>query len=118
MSSNVPPWTLGWRLKRSLATTDMDAQEIGRRLGRRRGAISDWMNDHYKTPPAEAFLREWARLCDVSYDWLVDGDGAVEVPLRDLHERYADDALAATPEAVALSSDDSETSHTVKDCRP
>lgn len=102
-SRQIPAWSLGWRLKRSLALTDMDASAIGARIGRKRGAVSAWMNDH-GAPPADAFLHRWADLCDVSYDWLVTGEGSINEPLR--HSRQEGPAITPERDAALRAEDE------------
>ncbi len=94
----VPPWTLGWRLKRSLALTDMTADQMGVELNRKRGAVSNWMNDH-GAPPAKPFIREWARLCEVPYRWLLTGEGSHEEPVN--YTKAGRGKVAASDDAAA-----------------
>lgn len=70
---SVPPWTLGWRLQRSLAHADMRAEEMAEELGVVRATISRWMHDR-GGPPRPIYLKQWALRTGVPYDWLSTGE--------------------------------------------
>ena len=70
----VPPWTIGWRLRRSLAWAGLNQQQIADELGVSRMTVQRWLHDGTGTPPRRAFLRAWADICGVSLDWLIDGE--------------------------------------------
>lgn len=90
----VPRWTLGDRLKRSLRHAGMKAEDMAACLDVSRGTVSRWMNDE-GAPPRPVYLREWARLCDVPYDWLSGADTQASQRLRrrdDAFESMLDNA--------------------------
>lgn len=66
----VPELTLGWRLKMSLG--DMQVQDMADQLGVSRATVSRWMGDHGE-PPRKAFLKQWALISGVDYEWLETG---------------------------------------------
>jgi len=65
---SIPPWTIGWRLKRSLNFADISAQEMADELGVHVGTVSRWMNDH--EVPKRVYLRVWALRTGVPLEWL------------------------------------------------
>lgn len=70
MKSEVPPWTLGWRLQRSLGHAHVSVEQMAHELGVSRSTISRWMNDR-GTPPREIYVKRWAVVCGVPSDWLL-----------------------------------------------
>lgn len=81
----APTWTLGWRLKRSLAHGNVGAGEMADYLGYSKAQVSRYLNDKGE-PPRTQVLRLWALRCGVSLDWLAhgieapDGPGGQELP--------------------------------------
>lgn len=69
----VPEWTLGWRMRRSLAHAGITIEEIARKLSVTRSTISRWVNDK-GAPPRAIYLREWASLTGVPLTWLTTGE--------------------------------------------
>ena len=69
--ARIPPLTLGWRMRMAMEAADYTALEIAQELEVSRDTVARWIHD--TTVPHRVFLQEWARLCDVPYDWLVDG---------------------------------------------
>lgn len=91
----VPAITLGWRLRISLDRAGIKAEEMAHELGVHRGTVSRWMHD--ETPPRTIYLREWARITRVPFEWLA-GDAAAdtgEEQRRDIHENRPGDLLFA-----------------------
>lgn len=70
--NRVPSWTLGWRLKRSLAEAKVGAGDMADYLGYSKAQISRYLNDKGEPPRAQT-LRLWAMRCGVSFDWLAYG---------------------------------------------
>jgi transcriptional regulator with XRE-family HTH domain len=79
-TGNIPQWTLGWRMQRSLAHADITVSEIARDLGVSRATISRWLNDR-GAPPRAIYVKEWALRCGVSCEWL-RADEELPVPTR------------------------------------
>lgn len=73
VTTNIPEWTLGWRLQRSLAFADMSVEDMGRELGVTRSTISRWMNDR-GGPPRRIYVEKWAELTGVPIAWILNGD--------------------------------------------
>jgi transcriptional regulator with XRE-family HTH domain len=69
--AGIPEWTLGWRLKRSLAYAGISVEQMSDYLGVSRSSVSRWLND--RDEPRSGFLRVWALRCGVPYTWLRDG---------------------------------------------
>lgn len=65
----VPEITLGWRMR--LALHPMPAKEMAKQLGVNRGTVTRWMDD--KTPVRPIYLKQWALITGVDYNWLVSG---------------------------------------------
>ena len=72
MESRVPQLTLGWRLKLALSTAGIQAGAIATDLGVDRATVSRWMGDR-GAAPKRAYLRQWAWITRVDYDWLTTG---------------------------------------------
>lgn len=70
--SGVPAWTLGWRLKRALASANVGAGDMADYLGYSKAQISRYLNDKGEPPRAQV-LRLWAMHCGVPFDWLATG---------------------------------------------
>lgn len=66
--AEVPAITLGWRLRISLERAGLKAEDMAVRLDVHRGTISRWMHDD--VAPRPIYLREWARICRVPFEWL------------------------------------------------
>jgi len=67
----VPTLTLGWRLKMALG--HHKAEWMADQLGVSRQTLSRWMADK-GTPPARAFVRQWALITGVDQKWLETGE--------------------------------------------
>jgi transcriptional regulator with XRE-family HTH domain len=67
----VPQWTLGWRLQRSLAHAGVSMDEMAAELGISRRMVSRWINEHAQ--PRTAYLKVWAMRTGVPLEWLVSG---------------------------------------------
>ena len=78
-TTNIPEWTLGWRLQRSLAFADMSVEDMGRELGVTRSTISRWMNDR-GGPPRRIYVEKWAELTGVPIAWILDDDSSPPDP--------------------------------------
>jgi transcriptional regulator with XRE-family HTH domain len=70
--TDVPSWTLGWRLRRSLDKEGLTAQQMADVLEVSPSQVSRWLRDKGASP-RRVYLREWAERCRVPYDWLVGG---------------------------------------------
>ena len=68
----VPPLTLGWRLKMSLAQADMSVQEMADELGVVRATVTRWTHDQIQPKPM--VLKVWALRTGVPLAWLVTGE--------------------------------------------
>jgi transcriptional regulator with XRE-family HTH domain len=64
----IPPITLGWRLQMALAHSEYSVQGIADALGVSRNTVARWMHDGGKVHPL--FVKEWATLTGVDYEWL------------------------------------------------
>lgn len=64
----VPVFTDADRIRKAVETSGLDVAVVGARLGKSRNTVSNWM--HGRTTPDQANLRELARICGVSLDWL------------------------------------------------
>lgn len=73
----VPPWTLGWRLRRALDYAGMSVEQMAAELDVSRSTLSRWMSDR-GTPPRRLYLDAWARLTQVPAEWLRKGDQMAE----------------------------------------
>jgi transcriptional regulator with XRE-family HTH domain len=71
--STVPDWTLGWRMQRALDFAGIKAGDMAEALEVTRSTVSRWMHDS-GTPPRKVYLRQWAEMCGVPFDWLAEGD--------------------------------------------
>lgn len=70
---NVPVWTLGWRLRRSLEFAGLTREEMAEELGMSRATLTRWMHD-LGGPPRRIYLRQWALRTGVPYAWLAGED--------------------------------------------
>lgn len=68
-TGRIPPWTLGWRMKRSLAHAGMKAEDMAEELGFDPRTISRWVNEK-GAPPRAVYLKQWAMATGVPYRWL------------------------------------------------
>lgn len=93
--AEVPDWTLGWRLRRSLEHAGISAQQMADTLGVTPSTISRWGRD--EVVPRRLFLVEWAKRCEVSYDWLVTGEPPP--PPRPRGSRRPDSPKAGNPDS-------------------
>lgn len=75
----VPEWTLGWRLQRALAHAGITSNDIADEMEVSRTTISRWLNDR-GAPPRSPYVKQWALICRVPYDWLVYGDNGPTSP--------------------------------------
>lgn len=69
---DIPQFTLGWRLRRSLEYAGISMQEMAAQLDYSRGTITRWCHDDGQ-PPRPAILTVWALRCGVNRDWLETG---------------------------------------------
>lgn len=69
----IPEWTLGWRLQRSLAHAEISVEEIADEMGVSRSTVSRWLNDR-GAPPKAAYVKMWAFRTGVPFAWLSDTD--------------------------------------------
>ncbi|HZQ33746.1 MAG TPA: helix-turn-helix transcriptional regulator [Mycobacterium sp.] len=82
----APPWTLGWRLRRSLEFAGVSREAMAQHLGVAVSTITRWTHDDFKRPPNRANLLAWAQITGVPLEWL-----------------EGDEASAPAPEPVTLS---------------
>lgn len=66
---DVPPLTLGWRLRMAMESAHLKAEDMADMLGVHRGTITRWTHD-VGSPPKRIYLERWASLCQVRYEWL------------------------------------------------
>jgi transcriptional regulator with XRE-family HTH domain len=69
----IPEWTLGWRLQRSLAHAGVTVEEIAEEMDVSRSTVSRWLNDR-GAPPKAPYVKQWALKTGVPYAWLADTD--------------------------------------------
>ena len=67
----IPEWTLGWRMQRSLAHASMSVDQMATELGVSRQTVSRWMNGHGE--PRVGYLKLWALRTGVPVAWLIEG---------------------------------------------
>jgi transcriptional regulator with XRE-family HTH domain len=67
----VPELTLGWRMKLALRHAGMSVDDIAKELGVARGTVTTWTSD--RVAPRSIFIRHWALITGVDYDWLATG---------------------------------------------
>lgn len=77
-TQEIPDWTLGWRLQRSLAHAGIGIEEMAAELGVSRSTISRWVNDHGE--PRVGYLKLWALRTGVPIGWLLD-EGLKTAPI-------------------------------------
>jgi transcriptional regulator with XRE-family HTH domain len=89
MSQDVPQWTTGDRLRKSLIHAEMSVTEMAEYLGVSRNTVTNYMHDHTKAPGP--VLRLWALRTGVSMEWLTSGeeDGEEEMHTRRRARRRA-----------------------------
>jgi transcriptional regulator with XRE-family HTH domain len=92
----VPEWTLGWRMKRSLAYGKVSVETMAEHLGYERKALSRWMADK-GAPPRPVNLMQWAMKCGVPYAWLIgqNDDGPSDLPIDE--SGYNDSGATVVP---------------------
>ena len=71
METEVPQWTLGWRLQRSLAHAGMSVEAMAAELGVTRQTVGRWLHDH--TEPRLGYMKLWAMRTGVPFEWLREG---------------------------------------------
>lgn len=69
---SIPEWTLGWRLRRSLAQAGLATEQMADEIGVSRTTVSGWLNDR-GAQPRIGYLKLWAMRCGVPLDWLLAG---------------------------------------------
>ena len=70
--TDIPEWTLGWRLQRSLAHGGVSIDDMAAELGVSRQSISRWLNA--RAVPRIGYLKLWALKTGVPLDWLISGE--------------------------------------------
>lgn len=78
MSTFTRTTTQGERLARSRMFVGISQGEIANMLGRSKGTVSNWENDHVD-PPLSA-MAQWARLTGRTIDWIAFGDEDDKTP--------------------------------------
>jgi len=68
-SDVVPEWTVGDRIAKARRHAGLRAEDIAEILSVSRTTISNWENG--VAPCRPVFVREIARQCGVSYEWLL-----------------------------------------------
>lgn len=68
-NDGIPEITLGWRLRMAMEKAGLKADYMAAELGVHRGTITRWTHD-IGSPPRPIYLRHWAELCQVRYEWL------------------------------------------------
>lgn len=68
-NDGIPEITLGWRLRMAMEKAGLKADYMAAELGVHRGTITRWTHD-FGSPPRPIYLRHWAELCQVRYEWL------------------------------------------------
>lgn len=68
----IPEWTLGWRLRRSLAQAGIATEQMAEEIGVSRTTVSSWLNDR-GAQPRIGYLKLWAMHCGVPLNWLLTG---------------------------------------------
>jgi transcriptional regulator with XRE-family HTH domain len=72
MTSSVPVWTLGDRLRKARHLAGLHQRDLAEYLGLSAAAIGMYEMD--VRSPKLGMLRGWATRCEVSLDWLRYGD--------------------------------------------
>lgn len=68
---NIPNWTIGDRLRKSLKAAGVGVQEMAEYLGVERNTVGNYINDRTRIPgPA---LKLWAMRTGVPLEWLRTG---------------------------------------------
>lgn len=70
-ADQIPEWTLGWRLQRSLAHAGMSIEDMAGELGVSRQSVSRWLNE--RAEPRIGYVKLWAIRTGVPLEWLVGG---------------------------------------------
>lgn len=78
MPHDVPQWTTGDRLRKSLIHAEMSVSEMAEYLGVSRNTVTNYMHDHTRAPGP--VLRLWAQRTGVSMEWLTSGEGVEDSP--------------------------------------
>lgn len=73
-NERIPALTLGWRLKMALTEGKVSREEMADQLGVTVSTLSRWQGDR-GTPPARAYVAQWALITGVSRSWLEHGIG-------------------------------------------
>jgi transcriptional regulator with XRE-family HTH domain len=68
-NEGIPEITLGWRLRIAMERANLKAEYMAEELGVHRGTITRWTHDIGR-PPRPIYLRHWAELCGVRFEWL------------------------------------------------
>lgn len=71
----VPTWRLEDRLRRSADEAGVGVSEMADYLEVSRTSVSNWINGRVR--PDTRTLRVWAMRCGVPFEWLRDGDSAL-----------------------------------------
>lgn len=82
----IPEWTLADRLEKARRRTRLSRQELADRLYVSKQTIINYESDDYPSRRQERTLRDWARECGVSLEWLKNGD----LDLREGPSRWMD----------------------------
>ena len=65
----IPTWTVTDRLAKARQVAGLSGAELAQRIGVARSTIVNYESPTYETRK-DLVLREWARVCDVSFEWL------------------------------------------------
>jgi transcriptional regulator with XRE-family HTH domain len=74
----IPQWDLADRMAKSLRTAGIGVQEMADYLDVHRNTVGGWL--HGRIRPDVRTLRLWALRTGVSYEWLLHGDDAPQLP--------------------------------------
>ncbi len=85
-TTEVPQWTLGDRLRKSLNFADISDEQMAAELGVTTRTLRNYMTD--TTRPRRSQVRDWARMTGVPLEWL-------ECAPWDLNPEPADSVLVA-----------------------
>lgn len=72
----VPEWTLGWRIQRSIDHGGLKHKDLMDKFEVSRETVSRWCRD-IGVPPKKFILNEIAVMCHVPARWLIDGTDPV-----------------------------------------
>jgi transcriptional regulator with XRE-family HTH domain len=88
-TTNVPTWTLGDRLAKSLDHAGVSVADMAEHLGVSRNTVGNYTSG--RTEPRKVVVMAWALRCGVPLEWLTTGElDLTEDDDRDPHEAMND----------------------------